>query len=46
MKKEKHPIYWLIVIVLTLLLALGVLLLIRGLQIGPDALFLTQPMPA
>ena len=33
-KKEKHPVYRLILSVLILLLALGVLLLVLGLRMG------------
>ncbi len=34
MKKEKHPVYWLILACLLLLLALGVALLALGLLTG------------
>ncbi len=37
-KKEKHPIYWLGMLILLLFLALGVLLLLRGLREGPAAM--------
>ncbi len=36
MKKERHPIYRLIVLALVLMLALGVLFLLRGLKAGPE----------
>ena len=36
MKKEKHPVYRLILSCLILLLALGVVLLVLGLRVGGD----------
>ena len=44
MKKEKHPIYWLILFCLILLLALGTLLLVLGLHTGVDWRWISQPV--
>ena len=44
MKKEKHPVYWLILIFLILLLALGALLLTLGLLTGNVGPFMGQPV--
>ena len=35
MKKEKHPLYAALMVFFLLLLALGVWLLVRGMQLGP-----------
>ena len=40
MKKEKHPVYRLVMTLLILLLALGVALLVMGLRLGGDRLAL------
>ncbi len=37
-KKEKHPVYRLVMALLILLLALGVALLVMGLRLGGDRL--------
>ncbi len=39
MKKEKHPVYALLLTVLVLLLLLGVALLVISLILGPDRVF-------
>ena len=44
MKKEKHPVYRLILFVLFLLLALGVLLLVFALLTGSGGPFAGLPM--
>ena len=44
MKKEKHPVYRLILFVLILLLALGVLMLTLGLLTGTGRGFMNQPV--
>ena len=44
MKKEKHPIYRLILFCLIMLLALGALLLFLGLQVGEDWRFTSLPV--
>ena len=44
MKKEKHPIYRLILFCLILLLALGILLLVLGLCAGVDGRWISQPV--
>ena len=44
MKKEKHPVYRLILIFLILLLALGVLLLTLALLTGNVGPFMSQPV--
>ena len=45
MKKERHPIFWLILFFLLILLALGVLLLLRGLKEGPNIAEFLQSIP-
>ena len=44
MKKEKHPVYRLILFCLILLLALGILLLALGLHAGVDWRWIDQPV--
>ena len=44
MKKEKHPVYRLIMFCLILLLALGALLLFLGLQMGAEWRFTSMPV--
>ena len=44
MKKEKHPVYRLILCFLILLLALGALLLVLGLQVGVDWRWISSPV--
>ncbi len=44
MKKEKHPVYRLILFCLILLLALGVLLLALGLYLGADGRWTGLPV--
>ena len=44
MKKERHPVYWLLMAALALLLALGVLLLVKGIQLGPNQLYASAPV--
>ncbi len=39
MKKEKHPVYWLVIAVLVLLLTLGIALLVMGLAQSPGRLY-------
>ena len=39
MKKERHPVYGLLMTGLVLLLLLGVALLVMGLMLGPDRVF-------
>ena len=39
MKKEKHPIYGLMMTALVLLLLLGIALLAMGIALGPDRIF-------
>ena len=44
MKKEKHPVYRLILFCLILLLAIGTLLLVLGLRAGVDWRWISQPI--
>lgn len=44
MKKEKHPVYRLILVILLLLLGLGVLILTLGLLTGADGRFMSLPV--
>ena len=43
MKKEKHPVYRLILFCLLLLLAIGAALLVLGLTVGGDWRFIHSP---
>lgn len=42
MKKEKHPVYWIVLAVLFLLLAVGVTLFVCALSVG-DSPFILAP---
>ncbi len=42
MKKEKHVLYRWVLGALMLLLALGIVMLVLGLEIGPDAILLSR----
>jgi len=46
MRKERHPVFWLIMLVLLLVLALGVVFLVQGLMQGPDAPALLRDITA